>query len=441
MPQTRLPTVAIVGRPNVGKSTLFNRLLEKRVAIVEDVPGVTRDRVYGDATWSGQGFTIVDTGGLVDETADEVLTFIREQAMGAVAAADAVIFVVDARVGLTPSDESVAEMVRHIRKPTLVAANKADHPSHDAGAAEFYQLGLGEVFAVSAVHGIGVAELLDALVAMIPEAVVDEHAGHLPVAIIGRPNVGKSSLVNSLLGQERVMVQDWPGTTRDSIDVHYHLHGHDYTLIDTAGLRKRQGITDKVELHATNRAVGAIERCDVAVLLLDANHGLVEQDMKLASLVHRRGRGLVVALNKWDLMEKETNTLLEIQRDFADRFPIFGHVPLLAVSVLEHQRLGKIFEAVDAVAEHLHFRITTSDFNRLLERAVTHHAPPMQHKRPVRIKYGTQTDTNPPTFTLFSNRPEGVQQDYLRYLEGRLREVAPLEGVPVRWQLRGGDRG
>ncbi len=436
MSPAHLPTVAIVGRPNVGKSTLFNRILAKRIAIVEDVPGVTRDRVYGDAEWGARAFTVVDTGGLVDQTADEVLTFIREQAMTAIAAADAIVFLVDAREGLTAADEAVAEIMRPLRKPTAVAANKTDHPSHEAGAAEFHRLGLGEVFPISSVHGTGVAELLDALMALIPEAEAVPEDGALAVAIIGRPNVGKSSLVNALLGEERLMVQDQPGTTRDAVDVAFHLHGQDYTLIDTAGLRKRTSVVDAVEKHATGRAVTAIERCDVAVLLLDAAAGLVDQDKRLATLVHRRGRGLVVALNKWDLVEKDTNTLAQVQLDFAVRHPLFGSVPFLAISVLERQRLGKVFDSVNEVAGHLHARVATSDLNRLLEQWIAHRAPPMHQNGPVRIKYATQTGDNPPTFTLFANRPGGVGDQYLRYLEGRLRRNVPLSGVPVRWQVR-----
>lgn len=431
-----MPLVAIVGRPNVGKSTLFNRLTEARVAIVHDEPGVTRDRVYGDAEWSGRTFDVVDTGGYVPHSEDRFEAAIREQVRIALDEADAVLFVTDVTTGITDLDAEMAELLRRTRRPVFVVANKADNPERRLAAAEFYGLGLGEVYPVSAVSGSGTGDLLDALVAALPPEAEPEEDEAPRIAFIGRPNVGKSSLTNRLLGQPRSIVTEVSGTTRDAVDARLVHEGRPVVLVDTAGLRRRARITENVEFYSTLRTERALRSCDVAVVLLEGPAGLEAQDARIIQQAADLNKGLVIAVNKWDLVEKETNTARDVTRAIHERLGTLDYVPVLFISALTGQRATKVLDVALRVADERRKRIPTAELNEVLQRALQAHHPPSWNGRLVRIKYATQVKAAPPVFALFCNHPRGVREDYRRYLENRFREAFGFEGVPLTLTFR-----
>lgn len=434
-----MAVVAIVGRPNVGKSTLFNRIIGSRKSIVDDISGVTRDRIYGVGSWRDREFTLVDTGGLDPTVEEGLFSLIREQAMVAIHEADIIIFVLDTRDGLTPADEEVAQILRRTKKPVLVVANKAEGAGRELEAAEFYGLGMDNVMPVSALHGTGVGDVLDELVQILPEdVIVPEDPCDLRVAVIGRPNTGKSTLVNRILGEERHLVSDIPGTTQDSVDTLVEHEGKRYLFVDTAGVRRRSRIDRNLERYSVMRAIKALERCDICLLLLDSVEGVVEQDIRLAGLAEDRGRGLVLCLNKWDLMEKDGRTYDQMVRDLREKLFFFSHAPVISLSGLTGQRVNRIFAAVDEVYREGGKRIPTSQFNSFIEDAVERHQPPLVRGRRVRFFYATQLGPHPPTFLLFTNRPGEIRDNYVRYLEGRIREEYGFKGNPIRLKFRRG---
>jgi GTPase len=428
--ESRMPLLAIVGRPNVGKSTFFNRLTETRDSIVDDMPGITRDRVYGHCEWGGREFSVVDTGGFVANSEDRFEAAIREQVAIAIDEADAILFVVDVTVGVTDLDQDVAALLRKADVPVIVLANKADNEERRWGASEFYQMGLGEVYGASSINGMGTGDLLDAIMEVLPPGGprVDNR---LRVAVIGRPNVGKSSLTNAWLGVERSIVTEISGTTRDAVDAVMKYHGQEIVLVDTAGLRKRTKITQNVEFYAHLRTERAIESCDIAILLLDSVEGLESQDIRVLKLAENLRKGLVIGLNKWDLVEKETNSVRDYEAKIRDRLKTLDFVPIVTFSALTGQRTGKLLEAVLGVNERLHKRIPTSELNETILPVIEKHTPPMYRNRRVKIKYVTQTKENPPVFVFFCNYAKGIREPYRRYLENRLREAYDFEGVPI----------
>lgn len=430
-----MPTLAIVGRPNVGKSTFFNRITESRDSIVDDQPGITRDRIYGHAEWAGRRFSVVDTGGFVANSEDRFEAAIREQVTIAIQEADAILFVVDVTVGVTDLDQDVATLLRKSEMPVILLANKADNEERRWGASEFYQLGLGEVFGASSINGMGTGDLLDAIVQILPEG-EDVPDDRLRIAIIGRPNTGKSSLTNAWLGEERSIVTEISGTTRDAVDAVMKYHGRELVLVDTAGLRKRTKITENVEFYSLLRTERAIESCDVAILLVDAVDGLESQDIKVLKRAEELRKGLIIGLNKWDLVEKETNTVRDFEKKIRDRLKTLDFIPIVTFSALTGQRTGKLLETVLAVAERRHTRIATSDLNEVMLPAIERHSPPMYRNRRVKIKYVTQTRVNPPVFVFFCNAPKGIAESYRRYLENQLREAFDFEGVPMAISFR-----
>lgn len=440
--QASTPVVAIIGRPNVGKSALFNRLVSRRHAIVEDQPGVTRDRLYAAAEWGGRRFTVVDTGGLRSAPAEGLEAKVRVQSDAALQEADLVLFVVDVRDGVLSEDREIAEIVRRARAPVLVVANKADGPAQEIGSGEFFELGLGAPFAVSALHGRGIGDLLEAVVAHLPvEAPVaggGEALGEpISVAIVGRPNVGKSSLVNAMLGEERVVVDATPGTTRDSVDTACERGGRAYVLVDTAGLRRRARVAAAVEVYSALRARASIERADVAVLVLDASEPPSDQDQRIGREIADAGRGVVVVMNKWDRIA--TSPVADRTREMATRRALrfLSYAPILAVSAKEGWGIADLFEAVARAAETHRGRIATGPLNRVIGNAVAQREPPADSSgRRLKVFYATQPATRPPTVVLFVNEPARMPQAYLRYLERAIRAAFDLTGTPLRLVLR-----
>lgn len=428
------PLVAIVGRPNVGKSTLFNRLVEEPRAIVEDLPGTTRDRLYADAQWGGVAFTLIDTGGLVLWSEDELTMQVRRQVELAMAEAEAIIFMVDVTEGLTAGDEEIAELLRVSQKPLFLVVNKADNEARRLAATEFYSLGLGEPYPVSALHGTGTGDLLDALVASFPPGEEVEEVEGVRVAIVGRPNVGKSSLLNTLLGWERAIVNERPGTTRDAIDTQISWDSQLVTLIDTAGVRRRGRVQRGVEQYSVLRALRAIQRAHVVLLLLDAPEGVTAQDTHIAGYAMEEARGIVLVVNKWDLM-KEAD-LSEYATGVRQAFRFIPYAPLLFVSALTGRRVGTVLETALRVYQERLRRVPTSDLNRLLREAVASHSPPSKRGKKLRFYYATQAEVDPPTFVFFVNDPQLVHFSYRRYLENRLREAFGFEGTPLRMHFR-----
>ncbi len=426
-----MPLVAIVGRPNVGKSTLFNRLVESRLAITHDEPGVTRDRVYGDVLWNGVEFEVVDTGGYVAATDDRFEQAVREQVEIAIGEADAIIFVVDVRAGVSDLDEDVAALLRRSEKPVLVMANKADNEEQRWNATEFYALGLGDVFAVSAINGTGTGELLDELVKRLPKSTKIRRSEGPRIAIVGRPNVGKSSLVNALLGKSRSIVTEIGGTTRDSIDSVMKYHGREIVLVDTAGLRRKARVRENIEFYSVLRTERAIRECDVAVLLIDAQVGLQAQDVRVLKEAEALRKGLLIAVNKWDLIEKETNTARDFERALYDRLQTMQYVPVMFISAVTKRRIHKVIDLALEIVEERARRIPTSRLNQVMLAAVERSHPPTYRNRYVQIKYVSQVKVNPPVFAFFCNQPTGIREPYQRYLEGRLREAFGFKGVPI----------
>lgn len=423
--------VAIVGRPNVGKSTFFNRLTETRRSIVHDEPGVTRDRIYGSALWNGAEFAVVDTGGYVANSDDRFEKAIREQVVLAMDEADVILLVVDVMTGITDLDQEMAALLRKTEKPVLVLANKADNAERRWSAHEFYQLGVGEVFPISSINGSGTGDMLDAVVEALPETPEDEDDDTPRIAIIGRPNVGKSSLTNAFLGEDRAIVTEISGTTRDAIDARFKFQGQEVVLVDTAGLRKRSKVKENVEFYSTLRTERAIQECDVAVLLIDATQGLETQDIKVLKQAESMRKGLILAVNKWDLVEKETNTARDFTRLIHDRIKMLSYIPVVYISAMTKQRIFKLMQTVLGVVEERQKRIPTSRLNEVMNAAIARTPPPMYRNRPVKIKYVTQVRSNPPVINLFCNQPKGVKENYRRYLENQLRKAFGFEGVPL----------
>lgn len=430
-------TVAIVGRPNVGKSTFFNRLLEQRKAIVEDTPGVTRDRQYGIAEWAGKQFNVIDTGGFVPDSKDVFEREIRKQVQIAIDEASAIIFVVDVTTGITSLDDAMAEMLRRTTKPVFLMVNKVDNSARSLEAAEFYGMGFDEVFYVSSMSGSGTGEILDALTNLIPEDNEEDHNSDIPkFCIIGQPNVGKSSLLNALVGAERTIVSDIAGTTRDTIHTRYNLFQKDFILIDTAGLRRKAKVEEDLEFYSVIRAIKAVDESDVCMLVIDAEKGITAQDLSIYSLAARKGKGLVVLVNKWDLVAKETNTARDYEKELKRKLAPFNDVPILFISAKEKVRIMKAIEMALQVYENRQRKVPTSQLNEVILKAIETYHPPVVRGHPVRIKYITQLPTVVPSFAFFANFPDDIKTPYRNYLENQLREKFDFSGVPVRIYFR-----
>ncbi len=431
------PLLAIVGRPNVGKSTLFNRLVGERVAIVEDLPGTTRDRLYGEFEWRGRSIAVADTGGMAPGLVEELAESVTEQAALAVEQADVVLFVVDGRSGITPLDEEIAEILRRSTKPIVLAVNKADNVKQEADAVEFHALGLGDPFPVSAARGLNTGDLLDRVVADLPPAVEsDEDAESVRVAIVGRPNVGKSSLVNALTGEERTVVSSVPGTTRDAVDTTLEFKGKPVVLVDTAGIRRRGKIGPGIERYSVLRAMRAIERSDVVVLLVDATEPVAAQDTHIAGAVQDQAKGLVVAVNKWDLIEKETQTMAQYERLLRDQFHFLPYVPIVFISATTGQRIDHVLDLALSIATERRKRIPTGTLNAAVRRALAEHQAPSSQGRVLKVFYVTQVGVDPPTFVVKVNDPQLVHFGFKRFLENRLRERFGFFGTAIRLYFR-----
>ncbi len=441
MPNVK-PLVAIVGRPNVGKSTFFNRIAGQRIAIVEDTPGVTRDRIYADVEWTGRKFTLIDTGGIDPKSEDVLLSQMRRQAEIAMDMADVICFFCDARTGLTPDDTEIANLLRRTRKPVILVVNKLDHAGLNDELYDFYKLGLGEPVGISSANMLGLGDLLDEIVKKLPEktdAENDDETEHvIQLAVVGRPNVGKSSMVNRLLGQERTMVSDIPGTTRDAIDTAFSDEdGTHYNIIDTAGIRRKRAIEEEsLEKYSVLRSIGAIRRCDVALLILDANEGVTEQDARIAGMIHDEGKAAVVIMNKWDTVEKETGTLEKTKKEVIEDLKFMDYAQVLFTSALTGQRVNTVLNAVKSAWEQASRRITTGALNDVLGDAQVALQPPLMGGRKLKIYYATQQGACPPTFVLFVNAEDLMHFSYQRYLENQLRKAFGFEGTPIRFILR-----
>ena len=428
--------IAIVGRPNVGKSTLFNRIIERREAIVEDTPGVTRDRIYASAEWGGKSFVLIDTGGILPDNDGIFERAIREQALIAIEEADAIIFACDGKEGITPIDRDIATTLRRSNKPITLVVNKCDNVKEDLQAYEFSELGLGEPFAIAASNGRNTGDFLDHVTSALKSEDAGDSDSRLKIALIGRPNVGKSSLTNALLGKERSIVTDIPGTTRDAIDSTLKYYGEEIVLIDTAGLRRRSHIRENVEMYSVLRTARAIERCDIAIVLLDAERGLDMQDKRIISDAVAARKGVVIAVNKWDLVEKETNTAAKFSKKIHEELRTFDYIPVVFISARTKQRVTKIVEIAKEINARRTVRIPTSKLNEALLEDISNTPPPSVRGRDMRINYITQVKTSPPMFAFFCNYPEDLPDSYKRFLERTLRKHYDLEGVPVSFLFR-----
>ena len=432
------PVVAIVGRPNVGKSTLFNTLAGDKISIVQYTPGVTRDRIYADVTWLNYNFTIVDTGGIEPESNDVILRQMREQAEIAIATADVIMFITDVRQGLVDSDSKVADMLRRSGKPIVLVVNKVDSfEKFMPDVYEFYNLGLGDPMPISAASQLGLGDMLDEVVKYFPDSALDEEIDERPrVAIIGKPNVGKSSIINKLLGEERVIVSDIAGTTRDAIDTTIKRNGTEYVFIDTAGLRRKNKIKEEIERYSIIRTVSAVERCNVAVLVIDATEGITEQDTKIAGIAHERGKGMIIVVNKWDAVEKNDKTMNKFTQDIRQKLSYMPYAELLFVSASTGQRLPKLFETIDAVIENHSLRVATGVLNEIMAEAVALNQPPSDKGKRLRLYYITQVAVKPPTFVIFVNDKELMHFSYTRYIENKIREAFGFRGTPLKFIIR-----
>ena len=434
------PIVAIVGRPNVGKSTLFNIFANSRISIVEDTPGVTRDRLYADTEWLDNEFMMVDTGGIEIMNTDKIAVSIRQQAQIAIAEADVILFVCDARAGITHEDAEVAKMLRQSKKPIVLAINKADSPKQEMEIFEFYNLGIGEPIPVSAANHLGLGDLLDAVVEKFPETSAygeDGNEDEIKVALIGRPNVGKSSIFNTLVGEERSIVSDVAGTTRDAIDTPVIREGQKFLFIDTAGMRRKARIDEPIEKYSIIRSLRAVDRSDVVVMVIDAIDGVTEQDKKIAGYAHEAGKGIVLVVNKWDLYDKDNTSTLRYTENLRRELVFMQYAPVVFVSAMTKQRIHRLPEVIHYVAEQNAMRISTSVLNQVVEDAIAINPPPTEKGQRLKILYATQVKIKPPTFVIFVNEPEIMHFSYQRYLENKLREAFGFEGTPLQMIIRG----
>lgn len=432
------PIVAVVGRPNVGKSTLFNRLAGERISIVQDTPGVTRDRIYADVEWTGRKFTLIDTGGMEIGAEDIILKQILQQAEIAIETADVVLFITDGKTGMTDDDKQVANMLRKTKKPVVLAVNKVDSVERDSmNIYEFYELGIGDPIAISAGQALGLGDMLDEVITYFPEQQEeDEDDEVIKVAIIGKPNVGKSSLINKILGEDRLIVSDIAGTTRDAIDTPIEIDGQKYIFIDTAGMRRKSKIKEEIERFSIIRAVAAVERCDVAILLIDANEGITDQDTKIAGIAHERGRAAIIAVNKWDAIEKNDKTMNQYLKDIGNELAYMPYAPKVFISALTGQRINRMLELIQTVYQNHALRISTGLLNDVLIEATAMQQPPADKGRQLKLYYMTQVSIKPPTFVIFVNDRELFHFSYRRYIENQLREAFGFLGTPIHFIVR-----
>lgn len=432
------PVVAIVGRPNVGKSTIFNALAGEQISIVKDTPGVTRDRIYADVTWLNYNFTLIDTGGIEPESKDIILSQMREQAEIAIASADVIIFMVDVRQGLVDSDSKVANMLRRSGKPVVLVVNKVDSfQKMMTDVYEFYNLGIGDPVPVSSVGKLGIGDMLDEVVKHFPESAAEDEEDERPrIAIVGKPNVGKSSIINKIVGESRVIVSDIAGTTRDAIDTDITYNGNEYVFIDTAGLRRKNKIKEELERYSIIRTVTAVERADVVLVVIDATEGVTEQDAKIAGIAHERGKGIIVVVNKWDAIEKNDKTIYEHTNRIKDILSFMPYAEILFISAKTGQRVGKIFDTIDMVIENQNLRIQTGVLNEILSEAVAMQQPPSDKGKRLKIFYMTQVSVKPPTFVIFVNNKELMHFSYTRYLENKIRDTFGFRGTALRFIIR-----
>lgn len=435
------PVAAIVGRPNVGKSTLFNKIAGKRISIVEDKPGVTRDRIYTEVEWLDKTFTLIDTGGIEPFSEDIILKQMKRQAEIAIETADVIVFMVDAQQGITPTDEEVANILRRTNKKILLACNKVDSPKYKDEIYEFYNLGLGEPIGISAAQQLGLGDLLDEIIKNFPqedEEVYDEFT--IKVAVVGKPNVGKSSLINKILGEERVIVSDIPGTTRDAIDTPFTVDEDKYVFIDTAGMRKKSKVLESIERYSVIRSLTAIERADVCLIVIDAQEGVSEQDSKIAGYVHDQGKAAIIIVNKWDLIDKDDKTIDKFKEKIRSELPFMAYAPMLFISALTGQRVHKVLELIKFVSNQHSMRISTGMINDIINEAVLMNQPAVSGGRRLKLYYTTQVSVKPPTFAIFVNEPSLMHFSYQRYLENHIRKSFGFEGTPIRFLLRERER-
>ena len=430
--------IGIIGRPNVGKSTLFNALAGENISIVKDTPGITRDRIYADVTWLDQSFTLIDTGGIEPDSKDVILSQMRMQAEIAMETADVIIFLVDVKQGLVDADSKVADMLRRSRKPVVLVVNKVDSfEKYMTDVYEFYNLGIGDPVPISAASQLGIGDMLDIVVGYFDESALDETEDERPrIAIIGKPNVGKSSIINKLLGEERVIVSDIAGTTRDAIDTAITRNGTEYVFIDTAGLRRKNKIKEEIERYSIIRTVSAVERCNIAVLVIDATEGITEQDAKIAGIAHEKGKGMIIAVNKWDAINKDDKTIYKFTEDIRKTLAYMPYAELIFISAETGQRLPKLFEVIDTVIENHSLRIATGVLNEIMAEAVALNPPPTDKGKRLRLYYITQVSVKPPTFVIFVNDKELMHFSYTRYIENRIREAFGFRGTPLKFIIR-----
>jgi len=431
------PIVAIVGRPNVGKSTLFNKIAGKRISIVEDKPGVTRDRIYTEVEWLNKTFTLIDTGGIEPYSEDIILQQMKRQAQIAIETAHVIVFMVDGQEGITASDEEVANMLRRTNKKIVLACNKIDAPKYKDNIYEFYNLGLGEPIGISAGQTLGIGDLLDEIVKNFPDIEEEEYDEYtIKVALVGKPNVGKSSLINRILGEERTIVSDIPGTTRDAIDTPFTIGDDKFVFIDTAGIRKKSKVHESIERYSVIRSLAAIERSDVCLIMIDAREGVTEQDSKIAGYVHEQGKASIIVVNKWDIIEKDDKTMKKYEEDIRRELSFMDYAPIVFISALTGQRVHKIIEMVKHVSNQHAMRISTGMVNDVINEAVLMNQPAISGGRRLKILYSTQVSVKPPTFAIFVNDPDLMHFSYLRYLENQVRKAFSFEGTPIRFLLR-----